>query len=190
MGKVRKDKRFWQVEDRVEGRIGAYYGYRETSTKPKVEGRGIRVQFIPFKDVNSVFSVVPATITNWFSKFIEVFDKKPSVKELGYTTTWDNIEIVNPDDSHLPGVPEKKVIIHADQDGHSKYNRDSELRERVHELEQEKKELEQIVDAKDLQKLEAEQEADRESTDGRKQRREGREVFNPDEAPEYNNDRY
>lgn len=191
MGKVRKDRRFWLLVDMVNGSFGTYKGYEETSTDPNVEGRGIRFKFIPIKDVNSVFQVFPATVSNWLSQFFEVFDKEPSVKELNYVTLWDNTRTVTPNNSHLPGVPEKIIFVDADQHGRSKYNRNNNLQEKIHKLEQDKKELEQKLDAYDIELTEAEQEAERDSSDGRKQRREDRPVdYNANDLNQYNTEEY
>lgn len=170
MANIKKDRRFWQVEDRVKGKIGSYHGFKDVPTDDGIEGRGMRIKFIPFRDVNNTFSAVPAQITNWFSRFFEVFEMETAVKDLGYKTLDKHVEIVNPDNSHEPGVPEKKVIIHADQYGNSTYNKSEELREKLHEKEQELEDLRQENEALDLDKREVEQQLDRDEVDGRKTR--------------------
>jgi len=164
---IRKDRRFWLYDDRVNGRIGAFYEYFDVPTDDEVEGRGLKFRFIPIRDVNNNTQVFTDRILNMIG---EAPGLEPGVEEAEYVTVEDNIEIVTPDNSHKPGVPEKRIIVYADQHGHSRYNRESGLQEKVHELEQEKKRLQNKLDASDLTKRELEQEAGRDEGSKRKGR--------------------
>lgn len=162
---IRKDRRFWLYDDRKNGRLGAFYEYYDVPTDDGVEGRGLKFRFIPIRDVNNNTSVFKDRIMNIIG---EIPGFEPGVEEAEYTTIEDNIEIKTPNNSHKPGVPEKRIIVYADQHGKSNYNRESELQEELHELEQENKRLENQLDAADLTQRELKQMTEREDGNKRK----------------------